>query len=317
MKLFLTVILSVTILSKVNSQTSNKFIKVDRYIQTLGRLDSFNVATIADTLTRKFTNKQEKARAIYYWIANNIAIDPKATRSNDNSKSDPVIVIKMRKSTPLGFATLFQEMCSMANIRCLVVDGYVKNFPEDIRNKADEVNHSWNVIQLGQSPEEWYYIDAAKASGSLDRKYIFTKQFTSEYFFADKFLFNLDHYPDNSAWQIGPGPKNIKDFYSLPLVLPAAYTYGVQKPQPTNGYLKTKLKNTTTFSFAYNADLIVSDVSLIIGDGKKQQSPQPVNFTSGKGTITFTYQFKIDDSYTVTIVVDGNKILQYYAEVEE
>ena len=71
-------------------------------------------------------------------------------------------------------------MCSQANIRCLSVDGYVKNFPEEINDIPDEINHSWNVVQLGLSPEEWYYVDAAKGSGYLDKKRsVFTKKFTS------------------------------------------------------------------------------------------------------------------------------------------
>ncbi|HMJ46393.1 MAG TPA: transglutaminase domain-containing protein [Ferruginibacter sp.] len=300
------------------AQGNKSYEPVDNFVQSLGRLDSFNVATIADTLTSKFPEKINKARAIYYWIANNISIDTKATRSNDNSKSDPVIVIKTRKATSLGFATLVQEMSSMANIRCLVVDGYVKNFAEDINNKADGVNHSWNVIQLGQSPEQWYYVDAAKASGTFDIKYaVFTENFTSNYFFADKTLFNLDHYPDNGAWQLGNGPKNLKDFYALPVILPAAYTLGVQKPQPMNGFIKSKTKNTTTFSFNYNPDITISNISLVMGEGKKQQKPEPVNFSQGNGIISFTWKFKKDDTYPVTIVADGKPILQYYAEIEE
>jgi len=316
MKKILLLLFSLPMLFPAKGQSS-KFSAVDTYIQTLGRLDSFNVATIADTLTRKFDNKYDKSRAIYYWIANNISLDPKSIRANDKTKSDPVIVIKSRKTTPLGFATLVQEMCSMANIRCLVVDGYVKNFAEDINNKADGVNHSWNVIQLGQSPEQWFYVDAAKASGSLDRKSILTKEFTSEYFFADKTLFNLDHFPDNSAWQLGGGPKSIKDFYSLPVILPAAFTVGLQKPKPANGYIKTKTRNFTSFSFVYDPAIPISTISLVMGEGKKQQKPEPVNFNTAKGSITFTYQFKKEDSYPVTVVADGKEILQYYAEVED
>lgn len=290
----------------------------DEFVKKLGALENFNVATIADTITQKFADKKDKARAIYFWIANNIAIDPKATRSNDNKKTDPVIVTQLRKTTPLGFATLVQEMCSMANIRCLIVDGYVKNSAEDINNKPDEVNHSWNVVQLGQSPETWFYIDAAKGSGFLDKKMsVFTKQFTSEYFFAEKKLFNLDHYPDNSAWELGGDQKSIKEFYALPLIGRTAYTYGLQKPIPITGFIKSKTTNTVSFGFVCNASKTISEISIIMGEGNKQTKTEPMNFTNNNGVVKFSYKFKKADSYPIKIMVDGNLLIEYLVEIED
>lgn len=295
-----------------------RYAKTDAIVQKFGSLDSLNVATIADTITRPFADKQSKARAIFYWIAHNISFDLKAMKTNDNRKVDPVLVIQSRKATPLGYANLVQEMCSMANIRCLTVDGYAKSYASDINNPADEINHSWNVVQLGQSPEEWYYIDAAKASGYADKKFSsFTKEFTSQYFFADRTLFNLDHYPDNSAWQLGSGPKTLKDFYTLPVVSSAAYVYGLQKPQPLTGHIRTKTKNTVTFTFPHTNTVTIGAIILVTGEDKKEEKSQPMNFTDTGGQITFNYQFKKEDTYPVKIVVDGKVLMQYIAEVSE
>jgi hypothetical protein len=302
----------------ISSAQSQNLEKVDGFVKNIGSLDSFNVAVIADTLTRSFPDKADKARAIFYWISNNISLDLKATKANDTRKNDPVMVIASRKATPLGYAMLVQEMCSMANIRCLTVDGYAKNNAEDINNAPDEINHSWNVVQLGQSPEEWYYIDAAKASGYTDSRYsVFTKEFTSEYFFADKALFNLDHYPDNSAWQLGPGPKGLKEFYALPVISSAAYRLGLQRPQPANGYIKTKMKNPVTFGFIHSGKVPIASITIVTGEEKRPDKPLPMNFTDNGGTVSFTHQFKKDDTSPLRIVVDGKVILQYYAEVSE
>ncbi|MEP7163810.1 MAG: transglutaminase domain-containing protein [Ferruginibacter sp.] len=303
--------------SAINAQGKN-FASVDTYVRQLGPLNNLNVATIADTLTRKFPEKYDKARAIFYWIANNIEIDPKATKANDNKRSDPVDVVQLRKATPTGFALLVQEMCSMANIRCLTADGYVKNNAKDINNKIDEVNHTWNVVQLGQSPEQWYYIDAAKASGFTDVKMTgFTRLFTSEYFFADRSLFNLDHYPDNEAWQLGGGPKSLKEFYSLPVISNAAYKYGLQKPKPMNGYVKTRLRVPTSFSFTYNDTIPIKNIFLVMGDDKKLLRSEPIDFKDSNGSISFTYKFKIADAYPVRIFADDKELMQYYVEVED
>jgi len=294
----------------------NKYEKADEFVTSLGALTDKNVSSIADTLTRGLGSNELKARAIFFWIANNIALDAKAIKSNDNRKTLPEEVIKNRKSSALGFAKLFQEMSSIANIRCLVVDGFVKNSVEEINDPADEINHSWNVLQLGQSPEQWYYIDAAKASGTLDKKMSgFIKDFTGEYFFADRILFNLDHYPDNGAWQLGPGPKSKKEFYALPLVYNAAYTYGFKKLAPATGFIKTKVDAKVLFSIPYTSGKSIGSVSLLMGDGRRVIKPEPMNFTSGNGAITFSYQFKTEDSFPVRVQVNENTVLEYMVEV--
>ena len=299
------------------SAQKNEYARTDAFVEKFGALPTLNIATIADTLTEQLVEKSDKARAIFYWITHNITLDLKATRGNDNRRSTPAEVVQFRKATPLGFTMLFQEMCSMANIRCLSVDGYLKHFPEDINNKPDEFNHSWNVVQLGQSPEQWYYVDCAQATGYADKKYsTFTPHFTSAYFFADRALFNLDHYPDNPAWQMGGGPKTLKDFYALPVVSIAAYDYGIQKPAPATGYIKTKSKNTISFSFGYNGKEIKS-IELQMGEGKSASKPEPMNFTANGTTVSFQYSFKREDVYPVNIIVDGKPLLSYMVESAE
>lgn len=315
-KIVFAVVLSAITLCSFAQQS--KYKNVDEAVEKLGPLNNFNVAVIADTITEKFADNEQKARAIYYWIANNIQLDPKGTRQNDDKNILPEKVIALRKATPLGFSLLVQEMCSAANIRCLSVDGYVKNYAAEINEAADEKNYSWNVIQLGQSPETWYYVDAARASGYLDKKStVFTKQFTSEYFFADRKLFNLAYYPDNGAWQLGGGVKSVKDYYALPVFNNFSFALGLGKPMPTTGYIKTSLKKPVVFTFPVNSDVDIKNISLIIGDEKKQSKPEAMNFDNSGGKVTFTYQFKKEDTFPLRIVADGKDILQYMVEVTE
>ncbi len=319
MKKSLCCLLTLTLLfiSSLRAQ-SDQFKQIDAFVEKIGTLDSQNVAQITQTLTQPFPDKEQKARAIFSWIANNIAIDVKAFRIHDEKRSLPEDVIKNRKGTPLGFAKLFQEMSSGANIRCLVVDGYVKNSIDDLNNPADEVNHSWNVIQLGTSPDQWFFVNAFKASGIIDKKMTaFTKEFTSGYFFSDRILFNLEHFPDNDAWQLGPGPKSRKEFYSLPVFYNTAHVYGLKKPIPATGLVKAKTKTRMDFKIPIQSGEGINTVSLVIGDGRKMQKPEPMNFTTTAGSINFSYQFKTEDTYPVKIMVNEKPVLEYMVEVSE
>ena len=312
-------LLSTLLLFQVNSQAqTHDYSPVDFAIQKMGKLEGLNVATIADTITHPFASKEDKARAVFYWISNNILLDLKATKAGDNKNTDPVFVVANRKATPLSYAMLFQEMCSMANVRCLIVEGYVKNNIDEINNVPDEVNHAWNVVQLGQSPEQWFYVDVSKASGFTDKKFsVFTPQYTSTYFFADKPLFNLDHFPNNSAWLLGGGNKSIKEFYALPVVANAAYRYGLKTINPATGFIKVSIKKAVQFRFAINTDSTISSVVMIIGNTKKQQKQEPLNFDVSSGKLVFDYQFKKEDTYPIVIMVDGKDFLMYNVEVTE
>lgn len=311
------ILFSICTLALFASGQNRNYANIDEKVAALGALPDKNVATIADTITGIFSDKEDKARAIFYWIANNIALDPKATRNQDQRYILPEEVIKNRKATPLGFAKLYQEMASDANIRCLVIDGKIKYHSGEINEPADEPNFSWNVVQLGQSPEQWYYVDAANAAGFLDDKQAaFTKKFTSKYFFADKTLFNLTHFADNIAWQLGQSPKSEKEFYALPVIKTAAYELGVQKILPATGFTKTSVNKPVQFTIQYGGRDIKT-VSLLIADGKKIVKPEAMNFKVKDGNITFAYIFKKEDTMPVKVLVDDEVLAEYMFEVTE
>ncbi len=318
MRYSLTLCLLLIVMQGISQSSVNKYQFIDNFILELGPLEKENVATITDTLTSSFTDKDKKARAIYTWIAQYIDLDPKASRTNDDKNTEPENVIQFRKSSPLGFALLFQEMCSQADIRCLVVDGYVKYNTENINNLPDAVNYSWNVVQLGTSPNEWYYVDAAKASGYLDKKQtLFTRKFSGEYFFSNKPVFNLEHFPDNQAWLLGEGTRNIKEFYSLPLIHDGAYKLTLSKPNPSNGLIKTKPNDANLFSFKTNDASNINNISIILGEGAKQQKPERINFTTKGNEIFFSYKFKKEETFAMKIIVEGMDLMTYVIECSE
>ena len=97
----------------VHAQTNGRdFTTVDNYVKSLGPLTGMTMGTINNVVSNKFTDKIDKARAIYYWIAHHIEYDIKAARSNNSAKNTPTEVLLYRKAVGIGFAGLFQDMCS-------------------------------------------------------------------------------------------------------------------------------------------------------------------------------------------------------------
>lgn len=299
-----------------SAQTNGRdFTKIDAYVKSLGPLETMSMGTINNVVSNKFTDKIDKARAIYYWIANNISYDTKPNQNN-KLKNTPADVLLTRKATGIGFANLFQDMCSSADIRCLTVDGFVKYNTQQIGEKDEEINHSWVVVQLGQSPEEWYYADPAFGSGylSADMK-AFTKAYTDAYFFTEKVTFNLQHFPDNNAWKLGSAPKSKGDFFDMPVIKTAAIEMGITKCSPNDGKIKSKADRAVKFSFTIKSSEEITKVALGIGE-KKKYKLEEVQYSNRGSVLSFTYKFKDTDSGPVTVFVNGKEFVLYYVDVE-
>jgi len=299
------------------AQTGDRdFTAVDAYVKSLGPLENMSMGTINNVVSNKFTDKVDKARAIYYWIAHHISFDVKAARANSMTKNTPTEVLLSRKAVGIGFASLFQDMCSSADIRCLTVDGFVKTNAAQIGEKGTEINHSWAVVQLGQSPEEWYYVDPAWGSGYADADMkVFTKYYTDAYFFTEKETFNLLHYPDNEAWKLGKAPKNKTDFFELPVLKVAAAEFGLKKFSPNEGKVKTKVNKAFKFSFTLKNTGDIVKVELGVGEKKKYKVIE-VSFNSSAGQLVFSYKFEEENAYPVTVFINGKELATYLFEVE-
>lgn len=296
--------------------TVTDYSAVDKYVQTLGSFDTLNMGTIAELVTKNFTDKKEKARAIFDWIVYHISYDCKAARTANTQKNSSTEVLQYRKAVGIGFASLFQDMCSSANIRCLIPDGFVKNSPEQINDTKTDINHSWAVVQLGQSPDEWYYVDPALGSGNTDEEMkVFTRAFNDAYFFANKAIFNLQHYPDNEAWKLGPAPKTKKDFYDLPIIRYAAYSYKLVKFSPASGHITTAAGKPQTIILNLDAGAVIAKVSLLKGDRKKQKE-EVVTYSFDKGMLKITCKFEQTGNYPATILLNGQQLITYIVDVD-
>jgi hypothetical protein len=305
--------------TNINAQDSNKdFNSVDDYIKKLGTLDTLNMGSIAVMVTQHFPDKIDKVRAIFDWIADNIDFDCKAARSNNNDKNSSDDVLQYRKATSPGYATLFQDMCSVAGIRCLTVDGYIKNSTEDINAKPDGFSHTWDVVQLGKSEEEWHYVDPMLGSGYTDKDVkVYTKFFNDNYFFANKATFNLQCFPDNMAWQLdNNGPKNKKEFFTQPVVKDAAYLFYVTGYTPLEGDVKVKTGKPVSFTISVHNQDSVKIVSIRFGEDKKSRVKQ-MNYTLSDGSISFNYTFADADTYPIEILINGQEVLDYIIEVND
>ncbi len=182
---------------------SESFTKVDEL--ALGLSQRYKtIPALAKDLVSPFSSQEEKVRAIFMWMTNNIAYDCVAYHSSKSTlvsfryKTPEELAEKKekyyyeyatrtlisRKAVCEGYAALFNALCNSNGIETEIVIGTASNNIEKIKRLKDKknfyTNHTWNKVKIDGI---WYYLDATWASGYCDVgvKHFF-KEFNAYYY---------------------------------------------------------------------------------------------------------------------------------------
>lgn len=285
---------------------------VDSFAISIGKADSLSIPELTSLLTGRFKDPVLKTRAIYTWIAHNIAYDCPAYHVEAKRRSDPKDVIRLRKAVCNGYANLFQEMCSYANVQCVTIDGYARNGSEAPGETWKEPNHTWNAVRING---QWKMIDVTWSSGYTDRKVKkFTPQFSDTYFFPDPHKFLLNHYPKLDDWKPAGAKLSKQIFAENPAIRSGYLQFDLGTFTPKRGVIKAKLKEPIQFSFS--ASMAITSIIIAVGDEKKEQHFTPA-FTINNGSVLFSFEYDKAGSYPLTVYVNNVAAFQYQLEVRE
>lgn len=195
---------------------NSEYSSVDEKIKKLKVDDNNDLESLSKTITKDFSTEKEKVRAIYFWVANNIAYDiPKyISRSRaakvilikkDQSQSTEKI-LKKRKAVCEGYSNLVKELCSKTGIDCEIVDGIA------CVQKRNYEFHAWNAVKVDS---EWKLLDATWSAGGIDmNKNSFHKNFDDQWFFQAPNEFIKTHYSFDPMWQLLTNPVTRSEFES-------------------------------------------------------------------------------------------------------
>lgn len=156
-------------------------------------------------IVRDFFTEEEKVRAIYSWIIQNISYDPeefkqfdfsykKIAERNEKEAATREKIIKRTlqkgKAVCEGYAMLFEKLCMLLGIENYLVRGDIKSNFDDI-GRPFQKTHLWNVAFIDGQP---HLFDPTWGAGKYKGKFI--KE--PDYFYyktpAEKLI--ATHYPD-------------------------------------------------------------------------------------------------------------------------
>ncbi|HPE82584.1 MAG TPA: transglutaminase-like domain-containing protein [Aequorivita sp.] len=190
------------------------FLSMSAFAQDYERVDAIismypntfdNPEKLSKFIARDFTSEEDKVRAIYTWIIQNIAYDPdeykqfdytftnyRERNEKDEKLRNKIIQRTLQKGVAVceGYAMLFEKLCEQQGIKNYLVRGDIKsNFP-DIGRPFKRV-HMWNVASI---EGKYYLFDATWGAGKYNGKFI--KEPSYFYYETPPELFIKTHYPD-------------------------------------------------------------------------------------------------------------------------
>ena len=179
-------------------------------------------------ITRDFITEEEKVRAIYSWIIENIAYDPKEYKKFDyrfsnikerNKKEEitreKIIGRTLQKGVAVceGYAFLFEKLCELQGITNYLVRGDTKTTLEGI-GKEYATNHVWNVAYIDGKP---FLFDPTWGAGKYHQNFI--KETNYYYYKTPPNLFIKLHYPDLYEDALLSEKITKVEFSEMPLII--------------------------------------------------------------------------------------------------
>jgi hypothetical protein len=163
------------------------------------------IAYLASVLCSPFKSPTDKARAIYRWLAYNIAYDTVAFFGNNVKHVEPADTVATGLAVCGGYAGLFVAIGVKAGLECVMVTGHGKGFGYSALKPGDPIppykpdGHAWNAVRIDDG--EWKLLDACWGAGNVTGgSQVFNKTFNHSYFTMPNDEFGIKHFPRDDAY---------------------------------------------------------------------------------------------------------------------
>ncbi|HEV7621324.1 MAG TPA: transglutaminase domain-containing protein [Flavisolibacter sp.] len=241
----------------VNAQNPINYYEIDRNVCCIEALKS---EELARKLTFSYHTDIEKVRAIFSWIAQHITyrtrirnkysffnnIHGNSDSNQDWKSADEMtadMVLKSRTAVCDGYSKLFKTLCSYADIKSEVINGFARGDNRRSNSRFNS-NHTWNAVFLDG---KWQLIDVTWGSGYLTYSDEFIQSIDENYFLTSPGNFISDHYPEDLKWSLLEHPPALYEFQHSPFKYKSFVKYGINSYLPSKGIINATVGDTLHF----------------------------------------------------------------------
>ncbi len=290
--------------------------RVSQYPSSFGSAEA-----LATQIQKDFSSDKERVRAIYTWLATNIAYDmdeylngerlirfqyrtQQELQEKQNAIREYSITntLNDNKAVCEGFAQTFKKVCELMGIRSLFIEGYSKVSVNDIGRNPSIGDHAWNAVKIDN---EWKLIDVTWASGAANGR-IWRQQFNDFYFFTDPDDFVKNHLPSTQGLSFSSKEPSKKEFFSAPIYSKGYFRNNIELISPQRGQISAQTNS--TLSFKIKDPGAMTELHYAFGG---QRIPTPIDLACEDGTCTFEILYDQTRSLPMYIIANRQTALQY------
>lgn len=187
-----------------------------------------SIAAVAKYIAEREPNEVGRVKAAHDWVADRIAYDGEAYLARHERRlpdQDAEIVFQRRVAVCAGYALLFRALGKELGLAVSFVGGVARSSGMDETGEG----HAWNAVRLGL---QTYLVDVTWDSGSLDGAK-FEKGYRTDYLFTPPEAFGIDHFPEQTEWQLRQAPISRGDFFRQPMLAPRFFSDRRELVTPT------------------------------------------------------------------------------------
>lgn len=259
----------------------SEFTKVDEFARSY-KAKTTDVAKLTSDLTSRYDNDLDKVRSIFVWITNNIQYDIKEYRKilkggqvkrykivahsekelaekqremeEERHSQSIKNTLRTQKGVCQDYSELFNEMCKYAHVKSGMIDGSVK----DITGQYLPDSHAWNWVEI---KGKTHLLDVTWASGFVDyAKGKYSKQYNDGFFLTPPATFVINHFPNDSKWQLLNDKVSLETFKEFPAIGPGFFQYKVKSFSPKVSKVNLK-KNQLEISLKFGVKVKTITIS--------------------------------------------------------
>ncbi|MDR2036452.1 MAG: hypothetical protein LBQ60_00865 [Bacteroidales bacterium] len=256
------------------------FSAIDDHVLQLKSKKNISNEALVQEITQLSKTPTEKARAIFMWIANNIAYD---TNFKIRTKED---AIKQRKGVCEAYSGLFEEFARIAGLEAISISGDSKQYYYKKPSDLDRGGHAWNAVKVEN--DRWLLLDATWGAGHVNNQ-VFTKKLSTFWFDPDPEIYIFSHYPKETQWQLLYNPVDKDDFLRLPPLYPNLVLWGFNSKNLLDYF---QANDNTSFPDIYSIDL----------SWKINQMPILAQLEKDK---SYTFEFELTENEEVAIIINN------------
>ncbi|MBI2731661.1 MAG: hypothetical protein HYX40_13100 [Sphingobacteriales bacterium] len=274
------------------------FLKADAFVKNYPHkinsqqdLDKF-----IDAVNKKFTAGEDKVRAAFYWISENISYNYKAVTDRTYRPKDITSLLQSGEALCSGYANLMEYFCKKFGIECVTIDGTGRSLYSDIVLDPLKLSndHSWNAVKLNG---EWKLIDATWGSGYTDYATgEYHKSRNEKYFLADPRIFIYKHLPLKPQWQLLDTTVTANQFCNWPFIDEGYFANEITNVYPLQLFIDKKVGDTIQFKF-----YTTKEVSHVALESLDNQVVERGKLSSGKHYYSYTFRPKKTGEYDLRV----------------